>query len=101
MDTLYGEIPNTLVADNINNLIGQVYKLLPYREENYYAIDSHFSNVLLRLSGLSNLTSDFPELVTVISILEAARTEENFYLYRKAILDSCSILKRLQENCNA
>ena len=101
METIYGNISDTLISENIVDLISQVYKLLPYKEENYEGLDLHFSNILLRLSGLSHVINNSPELITVISILEAARTENNFYLYRKAILDSCSILERIRENYNA
>ncbi len=97
MNELYNSIPEQSVYENISNLIGQVYKLLPYKESNSPFLESHFSNVLLRLSGLSHIITNFPELITVISVLEAAKTEENFYVYRKAILDSCSTLKRIQE----
>lgn len=93
----YEEIPDKLIYDNLTNLIGQVFKLLPYKENDVPILDEHLSNILLRLTGLTLLTKNSPELITVISVLEAIRTEKDFQLYRKAVLDSCSTLQKLQE----
>lgn len=96
METLYGEISSSDIILNLSDLIGQVFKLLPYKESNNENLDYHFSTLLFRLSGLTHVLNSSPELITVISILDAARTETDFKLYRKAVLDSCSILKKIQ-----
>lgn len=96
MNTIYGNIPDELLVSNLDDLIGQIFKLLPYKEKNSEDLNYLFTTLLFRISGLTNILEPIPELITVISILEAARTEKDFKLYRKAILDSCSILKRVQ-----
>lgn len=101
MDTAYGEISDCTIVQNFNDLIGQIFKLLPYKESDNEDLDYYFHTLLFRLTGLSQVLYSCPELVTVISILEAARTETDFKLYRKAVLDSCSILKKLQEKYDA
>lgn len=101
MKTIYGDIPKEVVASNIDDLIGQIFKLLPYKESNNENLNYHFSTLLFRLTGLTQVLNSSPELLTVISILEAARTETDFKLYRKAVLDSCSILKKIQVKYNA
>lgn len=101
MDTIYGEISDKSITENFNDLIGQTFKLLPYKESNNEDLDYYFHTLLFRLTGMAQVLYSCPELITVISILEAARTETDFKLYRKAVLDSCSILKRLQEKYNA
>ena len=100
MTSLYGDIPDTAIVSNIDDLISQVFKLLPYREDGYEQLDYHFSSVLFRIEGMSELFPDTPEFVTVLSLLQAAQNELCFRLYRKAILDSCAILKKIQENIN-
>ena len=97
METIYGQLPNAMIADNISDLINQVYKLLPFKENTDERLESHFENVLFRISGTARVIETFPEWITVISILEKARTESDFKLYRKSILDSCSILKTIQQ----
>lgn len=96
LDSIYGVIPEEPVSSNLDDLISQVFKLLPYKENENSLLENHFSSLLYRLTGLSELFPDFPELITVISVLEAARTQDNDRLYRKAVLDSCAILKKLQ-----
>ena len=97
MRAIYGEIPNSIIIKNVDDLIGQVFKLLPYKEKHIENLENHFSALLFRIVGMCSLFPDNPELLTVAAVLEAAKSEADFYLYRKAILDSCSILKRLQE----
>ena len=98
MISLYGSIPDKSVSSNIDDLISQVFKLLPYREDGNDQLDYYFATVLFRIQGMSELFPGVPEFITVLSLLQAAQNELCFRLYRKAILDSCAILKRIQEN---
>lgn len=100
MESLYGQIPDELVAMNLDDLIDQIFRLLPLKEEDA-DLNYDFSTVLFRIRGLTHTLNSSPELITVMSMLDAAKTEKNFRLYRKAILDSCSILKNLQGRINA
>lgn len=96
MNSIYGGMPDQTVSSNLDDVIAQVFKLLPYKEENSEFLDNHFSFTLLRMSGLIKLFPQYPEFITVLTLLEAARSEEDFALYRKAVLDSCAILKKMQ-----
>lgn len=96
METVYGNVSEELISSNLDDLIGQIFKLLPYKESCNENLNYHFSTLLFRLCGLTKVLNNNPELITVMSILEAARTETDFKLYRKAVLDSCSILKKIQ-----
>ncbi len=100
MKSRYGLMPDNLIASNLNDVINQVFKLLPYKEEHCENLEHQFTTLLFRLTGLSRVLSD-PEIVTVISVLDAAKEEDDTYLYRKAILDSCSILKQIQGRYHA
>lgn len=97
MESLYGEIPNNMIIKNEDDLINQIFKLLPYKENNIDNLDYHFNTLLFRITGLCKLFPGVPELLTVVSLLESAKSETDFQLYRKAILDSCSIIKRIQK----
>ena len=97
MRAIYGEIPDSTVIKNTEDLIDQVFKLLPYKEKHIENLESHFSALLFRIVGMCSLFPDHPELLTVAAVLQAAKSETDFYLYRKAILDSCSILEKMQE----
>ncbi len=100
MNSIYGSIPNGILSENITDLIGQIFKLLPCKEDNDQYLDFYFATLLLRIRGMTEIFSDCPELITVMSLVEGARNESDFALYRKAILDSCSIMKKLQDQLN-
>lgn len=94
----YGIAPVTQFQDNEYDLINQIWKILPYKENNYEDIDTYITSLLFRISGLNELLYNPPELITVMSLLETVRTESEHKMYRKAILDCCNIIKRLQES---
>lgn len=100
MHSIYGDISNESFCENIDDLIGQIFKLLPYKETQDERLDYHFTTLLFRISGMSKVFNNVPELLTIMSLLESARTESNFRMYRKAVLDSCSIMKKIQVKIN-
>lgn len=95
MKTKYGYLPDSQVHSNETDLVNRIFSLLPAKEGNAEDLDYMFDIVLSRVKGLSVILHDPPELITVMSYLEAARTETQFKLYRKAILYSCSTVQRL------
>ena len=59
-------------------------------------------HLLYKLGGLNSVLYEPPELVTVISLLEAARIEYgkenfNFKIYRKLVLDSGAEILKIKE----
>lgn len=97
MKSTYGDIPNAALKNNISDLINQVFKLLPYKEQENENLDKLFTTLLFRMSGMANLFQSEPRWVTLLSFIEAARNEKDFKMYRKSILDACSILSDIQE----
>lgn len=96
--TIYGSVPVKALRNNFSDIINQVYKLLPLKEEsNNSELDFHFSTLLFRIRGMSTLFPNEPRWITVLALIESARHESDFRLYRKAVLDSCSIIKSLGE----
>lgn len=93
----YGEASAKQVRDNEGNIIDQIFKLLPYKEQGQEDLDYYFTTLLFRIAGMNELLNKPSELITVLSLLEAARVEEDLKLYRKAVLDSCALMNQLQE----
>lgn len=89
----YGSLPKEALSSNYTDVINQIYKLLPMKENNSTDLSYHFSTLLFRIRGLSSLFPKESRWITIMALLEAASTEQDFKLYRKAILDSCSIVK--------
>ena len=99
---IYTEVPPSQIAAEKKYFLSAIYKLLPYKESSYEFIDNYFESVLQRLIGFNKLSGFQPEVLTIMSLLEYARQENDFHKYRKAILDACGMVKLIKESdCDA
>ena len=94
----YKEIPPSQIAAEKQYFISAIYKLLPYRENKYKYLDNYFESVLQQLIGFNKISGLQPEVITIMSLLEYARGEDNDSKYRKAILDACGMVKLIKES---
>ena len=94
----YEEIPSSQIAAEKSYFIAAIFKLLPYKQDNYEFLDNYFESVLQRLIGFNVIAGFQPEILTIISLLECARKEEDSSKYRKAILDACGLIERIKES---
>ena len=98
----YTEVPSRQIAIEKRYILSAIFKLLPYKQDNYAFLDSYFESVLQRLIGFNKLSGFQPEVINIISLVEYARDEEDFKKYRKAILDACGLVKLIKEGeCDA
>lgn len=95
---IYAEVPPCQIAAEKKYLLSAIYKLLPYKEDSYEFLDNYFESVLQRLVGFNKLSGFQPEVVTIMSLIEYARGEDDFKKYRKAILDACGLVKLVKES---
>lgn len=95
---IYIEAPPSQIAAEKNYFTSAIFKLLPYRQYSYRYIDNYFDSVLQRLVGFNKISGSQPEIITIISLLEYARKEQDFKKYRKAILDACGMVKNIKES---
>lgn len=95
---IYTEAPPNQIAAEKQYFISAIFKLLPYKQDNYEHLDNYFNSVLQRLIGFNRISGFQPEVVTIISLLEYARGEEDFQKYRKAILDACGMVELIKES---
>lgn len=99
---LYGNFSETQIKEQKKSLHNSIHWLLIYKEENYEYLDTYFESLLLRIGGLNDILLEPPELVTLLSLLQAARKEAlsdsfEFKKYRKLILDSHSLIDKIKE----
>ena len=95
----YKETPPSQIAAEKIYLRSAIYKLLPYKEENYIYLDNYFVSVLQQLNGFNKLTGFQPEVLTIMSLVAYARDDaKDFHDYRKAILDACGMVERIRES---
>ena len=108
MKHLYGEFTKDQMEQVKKSLRGSIFFLLLCVDENtakdYEGVDvnKNFKGLLLKLGGMNELLMNQPELVTVMSLLQAAMIEYNspefdFQTYRKLILDAGAEVFRLKE----
>lgn len=88
-----------VVAEKLHRLTGQVFRLLPAREEGEDWIKP-LETIIVELAGLFNLIDDLQTGLTVISKLEGLRQqgiEVEFPLYRRTIFECCTLLSTLEQ----
>lgn len=108
MKHLYGEFTEEQIVQIKKSLRGSIFFLLLCVDKKtaseYKDIDVNkcFKGLLLRIGGLNELLMNQPELVMVLSLLQAAMIEYNnpkfdFKTYRKLILDAGAEVEKLKE----
>ena len=95
---IYTEVPPYQIAAEKEYLISAIFKLLPYKQNEYEYLDNYFESVLQRLIGFNKISGYQPAVITIISLIEYARQESDFQEYRKAILDACGVVKLIKES---
>ena len=95
---IYTEVPSSQIAAEKQYLISAIFKLLPYKQENYEYLNHYFESVLQRLIGFNKISGFQPEVITIMSLLEYARGENDFSKYRKAVLDACGLVELIKES---
>ena len=98
MQYKYGKLPSNQIHTEKEHLKKAIFILLPYKETEYELLDKYFDTLLFRISGLNDLFMCQPEIIILMSLLEAARKETNFTKYRKAILDACGLVEFIRES---
>ena len=95
---IYSEIPSNQIAAEKEYIRSAIFKLLPYKEESYEYLNSYFESVLQQLKGFNKISGCQPEVITIMSLIEYARTENDFLKYRKAVLDACGMVEFIKES---
>jgi len=98
MQTKYGmKFSEQTEKDYKKLLINMIYKLLPIREEGS-DWKKYLESSIAELHGFNNLFEQVDELsiVRILSKLESLKTydkEEDFYNYRKTVLECTNLVK--------
>lgn len=95
---IYSEAPPNQIAAEKAYFVSAIFKLLPYRQDNYEYLDNYFESVLQRLIGFNRISGFQPEVITIMSLLEYARQENDYKKFRKAVLDACGLVELIKES---
>lgn len=97
MDSLYGAIDDKQLSNNLEDIAKQIFSCLYKREEGYDDLPFFITCLIYRIQGLNSILESSPQLISVMSLLQAAREESSFRVYRKLIFDACGILYKMKE----
>ena len=87
---------------NLDRLVGQIFRLLPAREEGEDFLKP-MDTIIVELSGLADIIDDsrLTRLLALISKLRGLRSmgvDSDFMLYRRTILEACSLMSKLRDS---
>lgn len=87
---------------NLDRLVGQIFRLLPAREEGEDFLKP-MDTIIVELSGLADIVDDsrLTSLLSLISKLRGLRSmgiDSDFMLYRRTILEACSLMSNLRDS---
>ena len=106
MNTIYGHFDDTKFEEYKEKLHKEMFWLLLYKDpktkDEFKNVDfeKYFINLMKKIDGLNALLSYPVEIVSIMSLLQAAlnetRIEEfNYSSYRKLILDAHSLVDKI------
>lgn len=95
------EIKNANIADRIQNLINQIYKLLPNREQGV-DWEKPLETILEQLVGMYRLMNNqyseiFFPLLNKLEGLYSLTNEDDFLCYRRTIFECLGLMNELKE----
>ena len=93
----YGILPSEQIKQQKLYLQNSIYQLLCFKEEKYEFLDARFTSLLQQLDGLNRLFNEQPVIITIMSLLETARHEDDFTKYRKAVLDATALVSKIED----
>lgn len=108
MKYLYGEFTENQIAQTKKSLQSSIFYLLLYVDKDTrdeypnVNVQQSIKGLLMKIGGLNELLMCQPELVSVMSLLQAALIEYknpkfSYKKYRKLILDAGSEIMKLKE----
>ena len=94
MKSIYGEIPSNQIQAQKRYFYGEIMSCLYQKENNDPFLDLHIQTIINQIGGLNKLFNYQPEVLSIISCLETARSEPS--QFRKAILDAANLVNSLE-----
>lgn len=97
MEYRYGNITTLQKHQQKKYFQSSIYKLLPLKEEGYEYLNARFDSLLIQLDGFNHLFGEQAVIITIMSLLEMARHENEFAKYRGLILDAVAMVDHIKE----
>lgn len=94
MKSCYENIPSNQIEKQKRYFYGAIINCLYLREDNSPFIDATIQTLINQISGSNRLFGYQPEVLTIVSNLETARTDKT--QFRKCILDAANLVDKLE-----
>ena len=92
----YGGYTDQSFLNYKSSLINRVWRLIPLREEKCETLVSHIERLNRELNGMLEVSDcDHKYIIAVIHLLENAKSEDDFSLYRADIFRCCDLLQHM------
>lgn len=91
---------NVALAENFERIVGQIFRLLPMREEDKDYIKP-LNTLIVELFGYSWMFPNDSELSTLLGKLRGLKSDEckdDFMLFRRMIFEACNIATKLKDS---
>lgn len=102
--TTKNRIDNSAVLNSLTRITGQVFKLLPVREEGT-EWGKPLQTLIVEVSGISALFADIDlrnkayHLLCELKALQTLTEKDDFAIYRKTIFECLGIIEELKKLC--
>lgn len=91
------QLENQSIKENLSRIVGQIFKLLPTREEDK-DWEKPLDTLLIEVSGLTLFIPGQPKLISLISKLAGIKKHpEDFDLFRRTIFEACGLANDLKD----
>ena len=94
MENSYENIPSNQIEKQKRYFYGSLVDLLYKREEGYPFLSSRIQSLINQILGSNELFGFQPEILTIVSNLETARSNPDQFL--KCILDAMGLIDQLK-----
>ena len=94
MEKNCNNIPLSQIEKQKRYFYGAILDTLYKFEENYPYLDNRLQNLINQIKGSNSLFNEQPEVLTIVSYLETARTDST--QFRKCILKSIKLVDKLE-----
>lgn len=94
------ERQGTALSSNFERIVGQIFRLLPMREEDKDYVKP-LNTLIVELSGYSWMFPDDTDLSTLLGKLRGLKSEEcsdDFMLFRRMVFEACGIASDIQKS---
>lgn len=94
------EVDDSVIQSNLERIVGQIFRLLPAREEGKDWIKP-LETLIIEIAGMADLVGDRESLFTLLCKLDGLLVKKDdidFMLFRRTIFETCNLANEVKES---